>query len=466
MTDRHFIGLALLLVGSGGGILLACLSYRVRDVFFVLLVALSPFSELMQVNFFSRDWYRGTSRGIEFCGLDVLAVSLIVSGLCVPRPGQKRAYWPASLGFMILLFLFNAFCVALAEPKLFGLFALTKMIRGVVVFLAAAFFVRSPRELRLLILALGLAVCFEGLQALSQRYLHGIDRVFGTLDDSNSLSMYFCTTAPLFVAAVNARFPWSLKTLASAAIALAFVGVILTISRAGVVAIVLVLAACALATFNYRVTPRRLAMALLIVLAGVGIGAKSWNTLKARFEESSLREEYEQRHSQGRGYYIRLAVAILRDRWFGVGPNNWSYWVTNKYGPRRGWTYVPYLGTDQEPSDVVPSGGNVDEAQAAPAHSLGALTAGETGLGGLFIFTLLWLRWFQMGATFLWKRTPDPMRRLGVGLFFCTLGIFFQSFTEWVFYQTQIYFTFHVLIGTLASLYDFRHEHRSLAPKI
>jgi hypothetical protein len=59
-----------------------------------------------------------------------------------------------------------------------------------------------------------------------------------------------------------------------------------------------------------------------------------------------------------------------------------------------------------------------------------------------------------MGFTFLWTfRSPDPMRRLGIGLFFCVCGIFLQSITEWVYRQTPIFLTFHILVGTLASLY-------------
>src|SRR5438105_2005881 len=84
--------------------------------------------------------------------------------------------------------------------------------------------------------------------------------------------------------------------------------------------------------------------------------------------------------SLGRGYYIRVAAAIAEDRWFGVGLNNWSYWVSQKYGPMLGYRFVPYRGMDKDPSLVIPPGSNVDEAQAAPAHSLAALTVGELGI--------------------------------------------------------------------------------------
>ena len=99
-----------------------------------------------------------------------------------------------------------------------------------------------------------------------------------------------------------------------------------------------------------------------------------------------------------------MAKAIAKDQTFGVGLNNWSYWVSQKYGPKLGYRFVPYKGTDIEPSTYIPPGSNVDEAQAAPAHSLGALTAGELGIPGLVIFSIVWCRWFQIAGSFLWRR--------------------------------------------------------------
>jgi hypothetical protein len=100
----------------------------------------------------------------------------------------------------------------------------------------------------------------------------------------------------------------------------------------------------------------------------------------------------------------------------------------------------------------------VDEAQAAPAHSLGALTAGELGIPGLVLLGILWLRWFQMAGSFLVKRHADPMWRIGTGLFFCLCGIFLQSLTEWVFRHSPVFYTIHILLGVLASLYYMKRK--------
>ncbi|MEO5960250.1 MAG: hypothetical protein ABIR80_14135, partial [Opitutaceae bacterium] len=140
--------------------------------------------------------------------------------------------------------------------------------------------------------------------------------------------------------------------------------------------------------------------------------------------------------------------------------NNWSYYVSKTYGPRAGFNYEDYddIKVSPEKADL-PS-----MRYAAPAHSLAALTLGELGLVGLLILLLVWGRWFQMGARFLIGRLDgDPMHRLGIGFLFATCGIFFQSVTEWTYRHTALMFTFHILMGALASLY---YEKRKAAREV
>jgi hypothetical protein len=456
MERKDQLALAILLSGAFGGIFLTSLSYRIRDLFFFLMVTLSAVTEYIDVNFVSRDWYRGTTCGFEVSLVDVISLSVLISTLFRPHPDQKRWFWPASLGLMLIYFLFASFCVAVSDPKIFGLFELSKMIRGIIIFLAAAFYLRTEREMKVFLYALATIVCYEGLSAITQRYYLGIHRVYGSVDDSNSLSMYLATTAPVFVAVITSKCSKYLKVLGTAAIGIAFIGVILTISRAGLLAMLLMLFATAIATISYRISLKKAFITLLVMIAMGGALAKAWKTVGERFAHDSLKNEYGAKHVQNRGYYIRIATAIAKDSYFGVGLNNWSYWVSNKYGPRLGWYFIPYLTTDQKPGQKVPPGRNIDDPQAAPAHSLPALTAGEMGVGGLVLLGLLWARWLLLGATFLWPRNPDPMRRIAVGIFFGMCGTLFQSMTEWVFRQTPIYFTFHILLGVLASLVYIR----------
>jgi hypothetical protein len=465
MDVKTLFGLTVIPAGILGGTLLACLSQRVRDLLLVMLVACSPLAERLDINYVSRDWYRGTSRGFEVTVLDVLAICLLLSCLLVPRPGERRLYWPASLGLMLLFFLYACANVAIVEPRLFGLFELERMVRGFIVVLAVAFYVRSERELKWFVLGVALLLMFQGLLAVKQRYLEGLHRVPGTLIESNSLSVLLVTTTPVMIAALTSNLPKWLKLACAGAVPLALVAEILTISRAGIAVMGMVLAGVTVCTARFRVTPRTLAIAAVVAVGFAGLLAKSWKTLQARFSESTMDQEYGNKQNQGRGYYIRMATTIAKAEFFGVGLNNWSYWVSNRHGPAEGYRFVPYKGTERAPSDIVPPDSNVEMAQAAPAHSLLALTLGELGIPGLVIFVLLWLRCFQMGMCFLWPRTPDPMRRLGVGILFGLGGMFLQCLTEWVFRHLPLYYTVHCMLGVLMALYYIRRQEKRQARK-
>ena len=158
-----------------------------------------------------------------------------------------------------------------------------------------------------------------------------------------------------------------------------------------------------------------------------------------------------------RGTYWRLGFAIADEQPYGVGLNNWSYAVSKKYGPKLGYLYNDYDEITWDASKEK----DPDINFAPPGHSLAVITWGELGGAGLFIFTLLWLRWFQMGSTFLLGRlNTDPMHRVGIGLLFGTGGIFLQSLTEWTYRQTPIMMTFHAMMGALAALYYARSQRK------
>ena len=418
------------------------------------------FDNRMCVTFLGRWWYRGSTRGLEVTLQDILAFSLLVSSVLAPRQGRSRWRWPAGLGLMLLYFLYACGATAAIEPRVFSVYELTKIARGLVFFMAFALVVRSDRELAICVAGLALAACIEGGMAVRQRLLYGLDRVAGSLDHPNSLSMYLCMVAPVLAATLNSRLPRLVRWLCVAALGLAALTIVLTVSRAGVPTFALVVLAATASTMSWRITLKKVAI-VAVVAAAVGlIGYKFWGKLKERFEDSSLAEEYEDLHTvDSRGYYLRLARLIIEDRFFGVGLNNWSYAVSKKYGAMM---KTPYSDYDMIPEDI-----NDDQDLtwyfAAPAHNLAALTVGELGVPGLAIFTLVWLRWLQMGASFLWRRKRTTLYVLGIGIFFGMVGLFLQSITEWVFRQTPIYLTFHALLGILASLYAARRRARRKA---
>jgi len=431
---------------------------RLRDPVFFLMVGGAVVSDKLDINILSSEWYRGTTRGFELSFVDILAWALIVTTVLTPMRHQRRFYLPGSFCFMVLYLGVAIFSVATSQPKLFGMFEVSKILRAMVAFWAAALHVQSERELKVVVLAIATAVWIQGLLALKHRIFLHLDRATGTLNHANSLSMYLCMTGPILVAAANSA--WSSKWVryyCYGGVALGAIGILLTVSRAGIPTFALVTLATGILCFSWKITLKKLAVAALIMAALGGVVASSWDKLAERFGSASFEDEINTGGFENRGQYYGLVAAILNEKKNGVGLNNWSYWVSKRYGALTGHPYEDY---DDIPQTMLDSPVLYDwgPKYAPPAHSLGVITVGEMGWIGFWVFAALWLRWFWLSGSFLWQRSTDPMLRMGIGIFFAILGVFLQSLTEWVFRQTAIILTFHVLIGTAASLYYLRHR--------
>src|SRR6185369_11350 len=108
---------------------------------------------------------------------EILAFGLVV-GCRLGRTDDSRSwFWPASLGVLLLYFFYGCISVIIAEPKIFGAFELSKILASIVIFLASAWYVRSKREWTILLVALALAVAFESLWAVKQRFITHLERV-------------------------------------------------------------------------------------------------------------------------------------------------------------------------------------------------------------------------------------------------------------------------------------------------
>jgi hypothetical protein len=451
LDPKHLLALVIL-AGCGSGVmLLTLLSQRGRDLALFLLVFAAPAMEMMKVTFFGLFWYRGTSRGIELSALDLVAFCLLCATLLAPRERPARPYWPPSFALMLTYFAYCAGSVCTANFSLPGIWELVKMLRGLLVFLVAAFAIRTRRDLGIVVAALGCAVTVQTIVALQQRFIIGQFRASGTFDHENTLSTYLCMVAPVLLAAAMSRWPVWLRWFAGLSWVCAAGTEMLTLSRLGVPVFACVSIATVLACTWRVARPRRALLLLMAAVVGVFV-ASSWDGLKARYAARSLKAEFtDQRGFETRGVYWRLAVAMVNDHPFGVGLNNWSYVVGKDYARRFGYPYRDYDTVHDVPE------GDSSSLFAPAADSLPALTLGELGVAGFLLLLALWLRWMQLGAVFLTARgNDDPPQRIAIGFFFGALGIFLQSATEWTYRQPPVMYTFLVLAAMAASLYRLR----------
>ena len=179
------------------GTLAAAYSRQVRVYVFGALVFATAFTDWFDINFLERWWYAGTTRGIEFSFVDLLAFTLLLSSLASLQRERGRLFWPAGLGPMLAYLVVGCVSVLISDPRLFGFFELTKLCRGIVIFLAVAWFVRTERDATVLVTALGGVLLCNGLFAVWQRYSGAMYRVSGTFPHENILGDYCVLVGPI-----------------------------------------------------------------------------------------------------------------------------------------------------------------------------------------------------------------------------------------------------------------------------
>lgn len=436
------------------GVMAACSSKRVLDLVFVLLVfgtsqpdALFGFPA--DINFLSREWYRGTTRGIEVSYLDFLSVILLIASRYWCRKEGIPNLKPPSYNYLKAYFLWAFGTVILvSEPMIFGVFELTKMFRAILLFLAVYAYVRSPDQLRLFIyVVLGIAF-YEAALALNQRYLMGIHRVTATQPHPNSLSMYCLQLLPIALSLWFAEdLSRRLRKACLLATLLLAVTIILTVSRTGFAALALLSFSTIALNIRNRLKARNIAFLVLAVLVGAAMSYKAWDSLSARYATFDLKTEY-MTEAGDRGSYFRKGLPALEDSpVVGIGLNNWSYWISNKYASQAGYRSDKYPSIDLPP---------ISKNQEAPAHNLFLLTVVELGVVGLILWIALFLRWLYIAGYRLRLAKGDYSDQLRIGLFLSLVGVLLQSVTEWEARQTSLFFFMHTVAAVAAYLYRCR----------
>ncbi len=458
---KNVIFFASLMVLVPIGTLAASISPRIRELVFFALVFSTATIKRLDINFLSREMYRGSTRGIEFSYFDFLVWILLLSCLISPPPGKPRIRWPAGLGFLLAYVAYCGLSIMALEPRIFSIFEFTKILRGVVVFIAVANYIRKPRDVLVLVMALCAIAVYSTSVSLHQRYVLGMHRIPGPLDHYNEFSEYCCIIAPVLAAVATSDRHVLVRWLCAGCAAALGICVILTISRTGIAVYAIVMFGVIAVCSGLTLTPKKIVIGILIMAAVGGALYRSWDSLMSRYAGTSLEEEYLEDDMQGRGMYLHIAAVVVQDHFFGVGLNNWSYVVTEEYYPRLGHAAVSYGGTDINVQGL--SKNEYTHMMAPPAHNLGALTIGELGVPGFIIFYLIWGRWFQMGASFFRGRSRRLASRLGIGAFFGASASFLQCLTEYGFRHSHIFFLMHILMGALAAAYTMHDTDETLS---
>lgn len=456
METKYLLFIFAVFVIVPVGILIARKNSRILNLVFIALIFGTTQPETLfglptDINFMSREWYRGTTRGIEISYLDLLAIILFFGSKSARFRENIDSYKLPSFGLLKAYLIWALVTVILfSEPKIFGVFEISKIMRAMLIFLVVAAFIRSPEQLKLFVYVLIGIVFYEASVALHDRYILGIHRIRATLPHPNSLSMYSLQIFPILFSISFAKdISLRLRQLCLLSSLLIAGIIILTISRTGFASLILLSFFTLIFNIRKQMTARNLGFLLLVLLIGVGMLVKSWDSISSRFAGFSIEKEYIQEGGDRGSYFRKAWPAFVDNPVAGVGLNNWSYWIT-QYSYEAGYyDKNPYPSLDYPPSYGY---------QEPPAHNLYLITAVELGFVGLVILIALFSRWLQLSFSAIRNPGDSLTDRFRIGAFMSLLGVLMQSVTEWEFRQTPMFFLGHAIMSASAYLYYINHK--------
>lgn len=459
MTDAE-IHLALFWIGSLIGIPLAVILGRLYQPFlyviFGLLVVVTV-KWTWSITFFSHEEYRSATRGLEIQLADLLAIILAISMLLRPKEFRIRWLLPMMIPYFLFLLmgLITWFSVQgtvipnteadelmqklrVFDLGIYPLFELSKVVRTIFLYWVTANFMAADESVNVLCLCIAGLLIYVTLGGLVHRYVFGEYRVSVAYLNVNDFNAYVgLLGAFLFPFAFSTK-RWWLSIGVWALVGCGFVTIVLTVSRSSLAGYVFACAVVLFVSLLRYPSKRNFLMCCLAALCALSITVKAYNTLMERFSLASAASDLQFRYALN-----DIAVNMARDHPLGVGLGNYMAFSATQYA-----TF------------------STEELRTTIAHNMWYLTLGEMGWIGLLLLAVIWLRFFQMVLSGLFRarhsRLPNAFSVL-LGALAASIVMQVQNLVHYSFRQTSVLFLMTIIMGAAARAYlDLRTERRRL----
>lgn len=433
-------------------LVLACRlsKYCIYALFFMMIFSLlSPDSS---ITFDSHETYKAGTRGFEVHIADLIAIVFFVTILL--RKDYRICWAPPMLILMLIYFAMGwvswamvgretmpiydpqyfveyEYAVPFFELKLYPLFELSKIARGIFIFWVMFNLLQDKELYKYFVAVLSVTVIYIFMGLFIGRYAFGEYRSQLGTWNSNDLDTYVGIAAIVifpqaFVAKTILGNLWYWFMLL-----LGLVAIVFTVSRSSLAGLIL---ASMIVTIwmliHYPTAKNFFFTALSSLLLCLAI-LKAASTLHERFNKEAIESSAEERKTVYQSAYL-----MGMEHTFGVGLGNFSAWQVNEYAQRSGSD--PY----------------------GMAHHIWYLTFAELGFPGLIAFILIWLRFYQISCSAL--RTFKNFSHwiygypLILGIICASIVMQFQNRFHFSFRQTSVFLLMHICMAFSARAYADR----------
>ena len=391
------------------------------------------------INFFSNEFYRGTSRGMEISFIYIISLAVLIA--LTALKGKRKLLPDFGCYLYLIYFLCCLPSLSRADNLLFSSFELWKMLMMYLVFLAVYHYLEfSHGDIDIILFGIIGVVAVNFLTIVLQHF-QGVYQVNGLFPHQNSLAMYMLLIGLILFSRYFNCKEYRKSRLIFLAFVMASAGLVRTYSRGALVCYPLGGALTLLMSLRYQFSVRKVYIILLIGMIGmIGLAIVLPRVIE-RFEKAP------ESSGETRKNLAIAAVNMMKDvPMTGVGINNWGIKINPPYEYSRHREEKNYK----------------EDYRDGIVETIYLLVGAECGIPGLLML-LLWFGYYWITAFRLLKKLRHsayfyfPAGALG-GL----TGIFVQSTLEWVLKQ-QI--NFMLLVMVFAILSYLKHNYRELAER-
>ncbi|NMA20706.1 MAG: hypothetical protein GX927_09010 [Lentisphaerae bacterium] len=434
-----FFFLMLVIPGS----FLAAMDYRLLTAGVFLMIFVPVWFQATSIEFFTVTAYRGTSRGMEI-SIVYLTALMVCLGLLI-RGFKFHLLAPGLLPFIILFF-FSGLSIINAEDLMISFFELWKMVMMLLVYLAIYNYLLASRNFEVIIAGMSALILYSFVLVIKEKYFGVLWQARGIFPHQNSMAMYLGLIGPVFLAGwVNTR-----SLLRGYLFALLFMittaSTISSYSRGAIICYPLGCAVTLVLSLRYHFSIRKMQIAMLVVVVGMLITLLFLPTVVLRFVGAPEASKITR---------IELAQAawnMMRDKFLGVGVNNWNL----KMRP-------PYKYSIHHEADVEMEarGFLVNRGIVETVYLLIGAECGWIALGALLWWFVLM---FLMNYRLLSIYEKHELFYLPAGFAGGLLATYAQSLFEWVLKQAINFAQLMVVFAIISALYYMRHTLPSETP--
>lgn len=444
----------LLVVGFGYGVIAPVAGYFVARerylqdficIMLMFMLGLHIDTTVLMVD--SIEWYRGVTKGYEFSVMEVLAITLIFS--CLFDPKRKFVFLPlGTIPWFIYVF-FSSLSVFQAIEVSYVFMNILKFAKVWLIVYAIANYVRSRREVQVILIGLSIMLIYEFLVVMKMKFIDGFYQVRGTFEHQNPLAIFtYMAALPILAAAMSDRVKQKLSIFYLFTFACSGIIVYATLSRAALAVMALGIVAVVISGFFDHFSKRKFFVTVCICTGGLFVLLMTVDTIMARFADHG-----NQASEQTRQVMNLAAKAMMDDKVVGVGWNNFAIAVNYPF---------PY-------GEVIDDwnrdrGHKVDDDYAkGVVESHYWLIKSENGILAYYAYMFFILYTLLRGVHIIFLRRGTFAAAIMAGIFIAFSLAYLHSNLERVLTQTKNLMLWMIYLGVIGAIIripkeEFEHE--------